>query len=156
MIDISSLTLSKDDGTRITVTLEPIFITLPEARLFSGVYRILETDMTGNELGEVAFHQDDNQIWEFTGDRFSIEEQEQIVNFIREKEPFDSITFTETINGITSHFRISDNEGHFGIEKDGIFIAVIEHLKDWQQTEGKPLDDELFAKITAKIEASHD
>lgn len=156
MIDISSLTLSKDDGTRINVTLEPIFISLPEARFFSGVYRILETDMTGEELGEVAFNLDDNQIWEFTGDIFSMEEQEQIVNFIREKEPFDSITFTETINGVTSHFRITDNEGHFGIEKDGIFIAVIEHLEDWQQTEGKPLGDELFAKIISKVEASHD
>jgi hypothetical protein len=153
MINISSLTLTRDGGNQVAITIEPIFINLPETRYFTGVYRILETDMTGKELGEVAFHLDDKNIWEFTGDQFDIEEQEQIVGFIREKEPFDSVTFIETINGITNHYRITDNEGHFGVEKDGIFIAVIEHQEDWLQSEGKPLGDELFYKIVSKIEA---
>jgi hypothetical protein len=111
--------------------------------------------MTGKEL-EVAFHLDDNNIWEFTGDHFDIEEQEQIVSFIIEKEPFDSITSIATINGITNHYRITDNEGHFGVEKDGVFIAVIDHHEDWQQSEGKPLGDDLFYKIISKIEAPND
>ena len=72
MINIPSLTLTQTDGTGLTVTIEPIFISLPKSMYFTGVYRILETDMTGKELGEVAFHLDDDRIWEFTGDYFSI------------------------------------------------------------------------------------
>ena len=152
MINISSLTLRKADGNEVTVTIEPIFINLSETRYFTGVYRILETDMTGKELGEVAFNLDDNQTWEFTGDYFNIEEQEQIVDFIMEKEPYDSFTFTETTDGIASYYRVTDNEGHFGIEKEGILIAVIEQHEDWQQTEGNPLGEDLFNKIVSKIE----
>jgi len=81
-----------------------------------------------------------------------MEEQEQIVDFIREKEPFDSFTFTETTHGITNYYRITDNEGHFGVEKEGVLIAVIEQQEEWQQTEGNPLDKDLFHKIVPKIE----
>jgi hypothetical protein len=156
MIDLTTFTVLMEDNRHKTITIDPVFIGLPELRQFTGVYRILETDMTGKELGEVAFHLEDSSQWEFTGDYFSDAEQEQIVEFIRQKEPFDSFTFAWQIDNVEHHFRVTDNEGHFGIEQDGIFIAVIEQFEEWKQTQGKPLDEDLFHKIISKIEGRRD
>jgi hypothetical protein len=156
MIDLTTFTVLMEDNRHKTITIDPVFIGLPEVRQFTGVYRILETDMTGNELGEVAFHLEDSNQWEFTGDYFSNAEQEQIVAFIKQKEPFESFTFAGHIDNVEHHFRVTDNEGHFGIERDGIFIAVIEQFEEWKQTEGEPLDEDLFDKIISKIEGRRD
>lgn len=156
MINITTFTVNKDDGTKQTVTIEPVLIELPEAKHFTGVYRLTDTDLTGKELGEVAFHLYNVGEWEFTGDAFSCAEQDQIVEFIKEKEPFDSIAFSEIVDGTEHHYRITDNEGHFGIEKDGIFIGVIEHNEDWEQIAGDPLPGELFEKLVSKIESFND
>jgi hypothetical protein len=110
----------------------------------------------GQELGEVAFHWDDPGQWEFTGEYFKSEEQEQIVHFIREREPLDSFTFTEHSGGIEHHYRVTDNEGHFGIEKDGKFIAVIEQNEGWEQIDGEPLDKEVLNMITSRIESHNE
>ena len=156
MIDLTTFTVSMEDNGDKIITIDPVFIGLPEVRQFTGVYRILETDLTGKELGEVAFHLEDSSQWEFTGDYFSNAEQEQIVEFIKQKEPFESFTFAEQIDDVEHHFRVTDNEGHFGVERDGIFIAVIEQFEEWEQTEGKPLGDDLFNKIVSKIEGRRD
>ncbi|QEM12382.1 hypothetical protein [Mucilaginibacter rubeus] len=156
MIDLTTFTVLMEDNRHKTITIDPVIIGLPEVRQFTGVYRILETDMTGKELAEIAFHLEDSSQWEFTGDYFSNAEQEQIVTFIRQKEPFDSFTFAGQIDNVEHHFRITDNEGHFGVERDGIFIAVIEQFEEWRQTEGEPLGEDLFDKIISKIEGRRD
>jgi hypothetical protein len=148
MINLSIVTVNQGHGAKLSVTIEPVLIDLPGGKHFTGVYRLTETDRAGLELGEVAFHWDDGGQWEFTGERFSPAEQEQIVDFIREHEPLDSFTFTEHSKGIEHHYRVTDNEVHFGIEKDGKVIAVIEHNDEWEQIDGEPLEAELL-KMTA-------
>lgn len=156
MINITTFTVKKDDGEGQTITIEPVLINLPDGKHFTGVYRLGKTVMTRLDLGEVAFHLHDAGQWAFLGNYFTYSEQEQIVEFILEREPLDSFVFTEVSDGIEHFYRVTDNEGHFGIEKDGILIAVIEHYEDWKQTEGEPLDDKLFYNIVLKIEGRND
>ncbi|SEO08787.1 hypothetical protein SAMN05192574_105256 [Mucilaginibacter gossypiicola] len=152
MINLSTFTVDQGDGAKLTVTIEPVLIDLPGGEHFTGVYRLTETDRAGQELGEIAFHWDDSGQWEFIGEHFNPAEQEQIVEFIREREPLDSFTFTENSGGIEHHYRVTDNEGHFGIEKDGKVIAVIEHNEEWEQIDGEPLEAEVLNNITSRIE----
>ncbi|MET3606947.1 hypothetical protein ABIC74_000789 [Mucilaginibacter rubeus] len=151
MINLSTFTVDQGDGTKLTITIEPLLIAIPGGKHFTGVYRLTDTDRSGRELGEVAFHWDDGGQWEFTSEHFNPAEQEQIVDFIREREPLDSFTFTEHSGGIEHHYRVTDNEGHFGIEKDGKVIAVIEHNEDWEQIDGELLDAETLNMITSRI-----
>lgn len=66
MINITTFKVNKDDGSKQSVATKPVLIQLREAEQFTGVYRLTNTDLTGKELGEVAFHLYNNGDWEFT------------------------------------------------------------------------------------------
>jgi len=43
--------------------------------------------------------------------------------------------------GKMAHFKVIPNESHFAVEQDNKFVAMIEHLEDWQQTGGDELPE---------------
>jgi hypothetical protein len=48
MINLSTFTVDLEDGTKLTITIEPVLIDLPGGKHFTGVYRITETDPGGS------------------------------------------------------------------------------------------------------------
>ncbi|WP_154402345.1 hypothetical protein [Mucilaginibacter endophyticus] len=157
MINIGTVDLLRDDGSTLTLTIEPQFEDGPEGRYFTHVYDISKTtiDQPG-EVCQVAFKIDEQFDWEFCGGEFSVAEQEQIVDYIHKHEPIDSFAFEITSEGKQYHIRVTDNEGHFGIELNGKFAAVIQHWEDWEQSEGETLPSDIFDQIVNKIESHYD
>jgi len=72
-----------------------------------------------------------------------------------EKE-LHSFPFSETLNGVEHNYRITENGGRYGIERDGVVIAEIMHDSTWRQLSGDPLNDQLLDSIGDRIEAHYD
>jgi len=66
-----------------------------------------------------------------------------------------SFTIQAYHDGNNAEFKVIPNEGHFAVELEGKFVAMIEHLEDWEQTSGDELPDDVFEKITIAIENSY-
>ena len=57
--------------------------------------------------------------------------------------------------GKIAEFKVIPNEGHFAVEVQDKFVAMIELLEDWEQTSGDELPGDVFKKITDAIESSY-
>jgi len=68
----------------------------------------------------------------------------------------DSFFFKKTVDGIEHDYRITDMEGKFGIEKDGVVIAEIERNENWDQVAGDHLPEKLFDMLVQRIENHYD
>lgn len=62
-----------------------------------------------------------------------------------------------TIGGNCRYYRTTENEAVFGIEQDGIVIAMVQKKASghWQQLSGKPMHKELLDSISDHIEAHY-
>lgn len=71
-----------------------------------------------------------------------------------ESEEIDSFYFKETISGIEHDYRITQNEGYYGVEYDGEIIAELQlnDYEGWMQSAGVPLPQNLIEMIGQKIE----
>jgi hypothetical protein len=74
---------------------------------------------------------------------------------MEQEEELHSFPYNETINGIEHNYRITQNEEKYGIEKDGINIAEIEHGEHWKQLTGEPLKKQLLDSICDQIETHY-
>jgi hypothetical protein len=72
------------------------------------------------------------------------------------EEELHSFPYSETIDGVEHNYRITQNDNKYGIEKDGIVIAEVEHGENWKQLSGEPLFKELLNSICDQIEAHND
>jgi hypothetical protein len=68
-----------------------------------------------------------------------------------DNEEIHSFYFKDTISGVEHDYRITENETHFGIEKDGVIIAKVRRNEDWEQISGEPLPLEVLNKIYDRI-----
>lgn len=69
----------------------------------------------------------------------------------QQPEEFPSFYFKKIVDGKEIDYRITENEGHFGIEQDGTIIAEFQQNEVWEQTSGEPLDSELSSQIVSEI-----
>lgn len=68
-------------------------------------------------------------------------------------EDLNSFRYDATIAGTEHHYRITQNEQHYGIEQDGAVIATVQNSKGkWQQLSGEALSKELLESICEHIE----
>jgi hypothetical protein len=72
------------------------------------------------------------------------------------EEELHSFPYSETIDGVEHNYRITQNDEKYGIEKDGVNIAEVEHGDRWKQLSGEPLTRELLESICDQIEAHYD
>jgi len=71
------------------------------------------------------------------------------------EEELDSFPYTEIIDGIEHNYRITQNHGKYGIERDGIVVAEVSHDTDWKQVSGEPLNLAVFESICDNIEGRY-
>lgn len=72
------------------------------------------------------------------------------------KEELNSFPYEATVAGEEHHYRLTENEGAFGIEQDGVVIAKVENKEGhWTQLSGEPLSKELLHSICDHIEAHY-
>jgi hypothetical protein len=70
------------------------------------------------------------------------------------EEELHSFPYDATIGGRGHHYRVTENQGIFGIEEDGVVIATIERKAgNWTQVSGEPLGKELLNSICDHIES---
>jgi hypothetical protein len=73
------------------------------------------------------------------------------------EEQLHSFPYEAQIGGVQHYYRITENNGSFGIEQDGVVIATVEHSAGkWLQLSGKPLTAELLESICNHIESHHE
>jgi hypothetical protein len=70
-------------------------------------------------------------------------------------EELHSFPYDATIGGTEHHYRITQNEQHYGIEQDGVVIAEVTRADQWQQISGEQLSEHLLESICDHIEAHH-
>lgn len=65
-----------------------------------------------------------------------------------------SFPYDASISGAEHHYRITQNEEHYGIEQDGVIIGTVKNSAGkWQQLAGEALSRELLESICEHIEA---
>lgn len=71
-------------------------------------------------------------------------------------EQLQSFPYDATIRGKEHHYRITEDEYRFGVEQDGIVIAVLENRDGfWKQVSGPDLENDLLESICDHIEAHY-
>jgi hypothetical protein len=74
-------------------------------------------------------------------------------------EPADelnSFPYDATVSGKEHHYRITQNDENYGIEEDGIVIAMVGKKDNhWEQLSGDPISKELLDSLCDHIEAHH-
>ncbi|RFZ85167.1 hypothetical protein DYU05_06085 [Mucilaginibacter terrenus] len=119
----------------------------------TGVYSLTAN---GEDYGEIAFEIKDVYEWEYSTDKLTQEQLDQVVYVLQRDlnggENMDSFVFNETVDGVEHFYRITQSDGSFGVEKDGYVIAELEHEEDWIQISGMPLSEEVINKLAARIE----
>jgi hypothetical protein len=67
-----------------------------------------------------------------------------------------SFPYEAVIGGAAHFYRITENQGRFGIEQDGVFIATVEkEAGKWKQVSGKSISSELLKSICVHIESHY-
>jgi hypothetical protein len=75
---------------------------------------------------------------------------------MEQEEELHSFPYDATIDGAEHHYRLTQNETHYGIEQDGVVIATVQNRTGtWQQLSGEPPSRELLESICAHIEAQY-
>ena len=69
------------------------------------------------------------------------------------EDELNSFPYDATVGGTEHHYRITQNDGKYGIEQDGVVIAEVSYGDCWQQVAGKPLSNELLQSICNHIAA---
>jgi hypothetical protein len=152
MIAASNIKVFKSDGSNITIHASPTTFDDNGKQLPTGVF-----NLTGNSIdyGQLAFDMEDFYNWEYIGEQLNDNEVAQVVKALQDElngDTLHSFFFNETVEGVEHFYRINENEGHFGIEKDGHIIAEIQNNEVWEQTSGEPLPPDVIAKLAARIE----
>lgn len=75
---------------------------------------------------------------------------------MEQDEKINSFPYEATVGGICHYYRITENEGAFGIEQDGLVIATVQNAAgQWQQVSGRPMSKELLDSICDHIEGHY-
>jgi hypothetical protein len=74
---------------------------------------------------------------------------------MEEEEELHSFAYCEIIGGAEHNYRITQNDGKYVIEKDGVVIAKVGPNNRWRQLSGKALNKELLENICDHIEAHY-
>ena len=67
-----------------------------------------------------------------------------------------SFPYSETVDGVEHNYRITQNVDRYGVEKDGVVIAELNHDSGWKQLSGEKLSKELTDSICNHIESYFD
>jgi hypothetical protein len=71
---------------------------------------------------------------------------------MNQDEILETFEFSETKNDREHFYRITANEAHYAIEKDGCIIAELICDGDWKQISGTPLAEGLIDQLGDRIE----
>ena len=71
---------------------------------------------------------------------------------MEQEEILETFEYSEKQNGREHFYRITANEDHFAIEKDGCIIGELICEGNWKQTSGTPLPTNLISKLGDRIE----
>ncbi|SDF28751.1 hypothetical protein SAMN05216464_115125 [Mucilaginibacter pineti] len=72
------------------------------------------------------------------------------------EQELNSFPYDAMVAGKEHHYRLTENEGSFGVEQDGVVIATVQNVgRGWKQTSGVPLSEELLKSICAHIQSHH-
>jgi hypothetical protein len=162
--------LKRDDGSYVNIDVQPTsYLDANDNIAANGVYQLYkghhgdddqetgERDINSPDyLGDIAFHQDYRDEWEYIGEALTNDEQEQIT--LRIMSGSGSNDSEETFyvqayyNGGMNSFEVIHNEGHFGVAYSGNVIAEIRNNENWGQISGDPLDKDVFISIKQAIE----
>jgi hypothetical protein len=170
VIAISSLELTRTDGTKLYVEVEPVTYLEEGNYVYTGVYHLQATrhndpageyteDNPGDttEIGSFAHKQDDKYDWVYLGDFLDGEEQSQIADHIQRLEDIDespsSFYVQAFYHGGMNSFQVKAQEGSYTVAYDGKIIAELRHHQQWQQISGEPLEKDAFISIKQAIEA---
>ncbi len=69
-----------------------------------------------------------------------------------EDELLETFAFDETSDGQEHHYRVTAHDHQFAIERDGQFVAELQHNEEWQQIDGSPLPISVIESLGDKIE----
>lgn len=68
-----------------------------------------------------------------------------------------SFPYDASFGGKEHHYRITQDQAHYGVEQDGVVIATVGHREDaCVQLSGAPLHPELLTSICDHIEAQYE
>ncbi|MDN3551624.1 hypothetical protein [Mucilaginibacter aquaedulcis] len=169
-IATSSLELSRSDGTKLYVEIEPVTYQEEGNHVYTGVYQLLATrhndpageyaeDNPGDTtaIGSFAHKQDNKYDWVYLGDFLDDEEQSQVAGHIqrledKDKSPSSFYAHAYHHGGMNS-FEVKAKDGSFTVAHDTKIIAELEHPEKWKQMSGEPLDQGVFVSIKQAIEA---
>ena len=71
---------------------------------------------------------------------------------VEQEEKMETFDYSEMESGREHFYRITANENHFAIEKDGCIVADLVCDGYWKQTSGSPLPTNLISKLGDRIE----
>ena len=75
---------------------------------------------------------------------------------MKPEDELQSFSDSETGDGVGHHYRITQDEDRYGIEKDGVVIAELSDESGWKQLSGAKLSKELVESICNHIESHFD
>ncbi|NOW96086.1 hypothetical protein [Mucilaginibacter sp. SG564] len=170
VIATSSLELTRTDGTKLYVEIEPVSYHEGGKYVYTGVYQLQATrhndpageyteDNPGDttDIGSFAHKQDNKYEWVYLGDFLDNEEQSQIADHIQRLEDKDespaSFYVQAFYHGGMNSFEVTARECSYTVAYDGKVIAEIRHLGEWQQISGEPLEEDVFVSVKQAIEA---
>ncbi|MCQ6957684.1 hypothetical protein [Mucilaginibacter aquariorum] len=170
IIATSSLELTRTDGTKLYVDIEPVTYQEEGKLVFTGVYQLQATrhddpageyteDNPGDttEIGTFAHKQDNKFEWVYLGDFLDEEEQSQVADHLQRLEDKDAHTagfYVQAFyHGGMNSFEVKAQEGIYAVAYDGKVIAELEHNHKWEQVSGDPLEEDVFVSVKQAIEA---
>jgi hypothetical protein len=169
VIAISSFELTRTDGTKLYVEIEPVTYHEGGKYVYTGVYQLQATghndpagayteDNPGDttEIGSFAHKQDDKYEWTYIGDFLDEEEQSQIADHIQQLEDNDPSTASFYVqafyHGGMNSFEVKAQEHTYTVAYDGQVIAELQHHEKWEQVSGDPLEEDVFVSVKQAIE----
>ena len=170
IIATSSLELTRTDGTKLYVEIEPVTYQEEGKYVYTGVYQLQATrhddpageyteDNPGDttEIGSFAHKQEDKYDWVYIGDFLDEEEQSQIADHIQRLEDKDehpaSFYVQAFYHGGMNSFEVKAQEASYTVAYEGTVIAELQHREKWEQVSGDPLEEDVFVSIKQAIEA---
>ncbi|MCQ6958290.1 hypothetical protein [Mucilaginibacter aquariorum] len=169
-IAISSFELTRTDGTKLYVEVEPVTYLEDGKQVYAGVYQLQATrhndpageyteDNPGDttEIGSFAHKQDDKWEWVYLGDFLDEDEQSQVAEHIQQLEEKEENTagfYVQAFyHGGMNSFEVTPAGDRFKVAYDGKLIAELQHNGGWQQVSGEALEEDVFVSIRQAIEA---
>jgi hypothetical protein len=170
VIATSSLELTRTDGTKLYVEIEPVTYQEEGKYVYTGVCQLQATrhddpageyteDNPGDatEIGSFDHKQDDKYEWDYLGDFLDEQEQSQIADHIRRLEDKDKSSASFYVpafyHGGMNSFEVKAQEGSYTVAYDGKLIAELRRHQKWQQINGESLEEDVFVSIKQAIES---